>query len=148
MIAFIVVATIAIARRSGVLEQSFELQFLGRIHHFDTPSAGRGHADIEPIGHRHSSMIATLRSNLEHTVGCFDAIKSTSGGIFEHFDAADVLRIEIIKRLGRDDLPVEHVQRLVSLVATAQRRVAADAYFGRRTQFAGVDNVQSCHHAL
>ena len=148
IIALIIVATVAIARCGRVLQQPLKFQLFVGIHQPNTSPSAQCQSHIQTIGDGHLALIAVLRTDFEHTIGSFNAIQRTRSRVFQHLDAGNILRVEIIKRLGRDNLSVQHIQRFVAHIAAPERRVATNANLRSSAQFSLIDDIQPRNHAL
>jgi len=71
--------------------------------------------------------LAALRPDDDHPVGAADAVDRRLGGVFEHLDRRDVVRVDALEGTARGGLHRHVVDHIEGLVARVKRADAADA---------------------
>ena len=154
----LLIAHLGHARRVAVVlvyEVLRELYALGRVHQVNLRVGIVGtlaEGVLPGVRHDGLALAAALRGHHNDTIGGTGAVEGRGGGVLQHVDALDVLRVDagdgvayavhvvgVVQHIGRQvyrvcqDDAVDHPQRLA---VAYQRRRAADAYLARGVDLA------------
>ena len=95
----VIILAVAVAWSLRILQQPFQLQLLGRIHHLHCPAASHRHTSVEIVSDYSLSVGTAHRCDFQHSVGSLGPVQGTRHRILQDLDISYVKRVESHERI-------------------------------------------------